>query len=101
MRDFDEREVALKMYFEQGCSYRYIANELNIPRDTVKSWCHRYRTKVGIPSRIASDIKHDVTVKSEFIRNRNIPDDSDESRIARLEMEVELLRNFLMLTEKG
>lgn len=101
MREFDEREVALKMYFEQGCSYRYIAKELNISRDTVKSWCRRYRTKVGIQPRIASDIKHDVTVKSELIRNRNNTDDSDKSRIERLEMEVELLRNFLMLTERG
>ena len=43
MRSLKERENALNMYFKDGKSYGEIAKKLGIPRDTVKSWCQRYR----------------------------------------------------------
>lgn len=100
MRSIEEREAALNMYFKDGESYLYIAKTLNVPLDTVKSWCLRYRKKMGIPQRDKAGRRKE-SVRKEDIHSRMPKTDSQEDRIARLEMEVDLLRNFLILTERG
>ncbi|MDR1914580.1 MAG: hypothetical protein LBQ68_08895 [Clostridiales bacterium] len=101
MRDLQEREKALRLYFEEGHTYQYVSKVLEVPLDTVKSWCLRYRKKMGIPQRNGAG-KPKATVNRDYIHEIKIPNQtSDQERIARLEMEVELLRNFLILTERG
>jgi transposase len=87
------------MYFFEGKGYKEIAKTLPIPLDTVKSWCRRYRLQNRIPKRGRTPLaKEPINPKSIHAR---MPKDknSQEARIARLEMEVDLLRNFLILTE--
>jgi len=100
MRSLEERETALNLYFRDGESYQYIAKTMNIPLDTIKSWCLRYRKKMGIPQRDKAGRRKEA-VRKEDIHSRTPKTDSQEDRIARLEMEVDLLRNFLILTERG
>ena len=88
------------MYFQEGKSYQCVAKDLNAPLDTVKSWCLRYRKKMGIPQRDKVGRRKEA-VRKEDIHSRVPKTDSAEYRIARLEMEVDLLRNFLILTERG
>jgi DNA-directed RNA polymerase specialized sigma24 family protein len=88
------------MYFKDGESYRFIAKILNVPLDTVKSWCLRYRNKMGIPQRDKAERRRENVRKAD-LHDRVPKTDSAEDRIARLEMEVDLLRNFLILTERG
>lgn len=98
MRNLKLREAALNMYFKDGKSYQFVAKALEVPLNTVKSWCQRYRKKMGIPQRSkASRRKESVDI--DTIRSRIPKTNIQEARIARLEMEVDLLRNFLILTE--
>jgi transposase len=100
MRDIEERERVLNMYFKDGKGYKCIASELNISLNTIKSWCRRYRISYDIPKRGETPLAKD-TVAREMAHTRKPKDEtSPEARIARLEMEVELLRNFLILTEE-
>jgi len=100
MRSIEEREIALNMYLRDGMSYQQIAKIMNVPLYTVKSWCIRYCKKMGIPQRYKFEGRVE-TVRKEYIHNRIPKSKSQEDRIARLEMEVDLLRNFLILTERG
>ena len=100
MRSLDERESALNMRFKEGQSYKYIAEKLSVPQDTVKSWCRRYKQKMG--SLFCDKIGlGEENVRREDIHNREAKTDTPDDRIARLEMEVDLLRNFLILAERG
>lgn len=98
MRDTTEREQVLNMYFHEGKGYKEIAKTVNISLNTIKTWCRRYRVQNDIPKRGKAPLSKEpvaqVTVRVIKPRNPNTP----EARIARLEMEVELLRNFLILT---
>lgn len=98
MRSLDERETVLNMYYHEGKGYKAISKITGVPIDTVKSWCRRYRLQNNIPQRGRTPLLKEP-LKKETIRvitprDKNTP----EARIARLEMEVELLRNFLILT---
>lgn len=99
MYSLEVREQVINMYFHEGKGYKRIAKEMVLSLDTVKSWCKRYRKVNNIPKRGETPLSKEL-VKKETIRvikprDKNTP----EARIARLEMEVELLRNFLILTE--
>lgn len=100
MRPLDEREQVLNMYFHEGMGYKGIASITGIPLDTVKSWCRRYRIANEIPKRGKTLLSKEPVKKETLrvIKPRN--KDTQEARIARLEMEVELLRNFLILIEE-
>jgi transposase len=100
MRSLEERETVLNMFFHEGKGYKAVAKITGVPLDTVKSWCRRYRLKNDIPQRGRATLSKEP-LKKETIRvitSRN--DTTTEARIAQLEMEVELLRNFLILTEE-
>jgi uncharacterized protein YjcR len=100
VRNIDEREKALNMYFHEGKGYGEIAHTLGIPKNTIKSWARRYRISHDIPKRYDTPLAKEP-VKKESLHVHKIKDEtSPEARIARLEMEVELLRNFLILTEE-
>lgn len=100
MRSLEERETVLNMYFHEGIGHKAIAKITGVPLETVKSWCRRYRLKNDIPKRgrtpLSKEPLKEETIRVITPRNENTP----EARIARLEMEVELLRNFLILTEE-
>lgn len=100
MRSLEERETALNMYFRDGESYKFIAKALNVPLNTVQAWCQRYRQKMGIPPRGKTGLRQEA-VRKEDIHSRVPKTNFPEDRIARLEMEVDLLRNFLILRERG
>jgi len=55
---------------------------------------------MGIPQRDKVGRRKE-TVRKEDIHSKTPKTDSAEDRIARLEMEMDLLRNFLILTERG
>jgi transposase len=105
MRSVNEREKALKLYFGEGKSHRAVAVELGIPRDTVKSWTRRYRMNNGLPDRsrthetehIQTDL---VRVERKYKPREKSAQASAEERIAQLEMEVDLLKNFLLEKER-
>jgi len=100
MRPLDEREQVLNMYFHEGMGYKGIASITGISLNTVKSWCRRYRLANEIPMRGKTSLSKDP-VKKETVRViKPHNKDTQEARIARLEMEVELLRNFLILIEE-
>lgn len=100
MRPIEEREQVLNLYYHKGMGYKGIAKTTGIPLETIKSWCRRYRIANDIPTRGNTPLSKEP-IKKQTVRvikphNTKTP----EARIARLEMEVELLRNFLILTEE-
>ena len=100
MRPIEEREAVLNMYVHEGLGYKAIAKKTELSVNCVKSLCHRYRVKNNLPKRGDTPLAKEP-IKKETIhlikpRDTNTP----EARIARLEMEVELLRNFLILTDE-
>jgi transposase len=96
MRPTTEREQALNMYFREGKGYKRIAANMGIPVDTVKSWIRRYRLDNDSQSLESETIKVERTYKPREKSQKQ----TTEERIAQLEMEVELLRNFLSETER-
>jgi len=100
VRPLEEREQVLNMYFHEGMSYKSIASMKELPLNTVKSWCRRYRMANDIPKRGKTALSKEP-IKKETVRVIKPRDtNTQEARIARLEMEVELLRNFLILAEE-
>lgn len=103
MREIAEREKALNLHFREGLSYNRIAKEMNLPMQTVKSWIHRYRKEHGIPTN--SDLQvptadKAIVVKREYKPREKTPEKTAQERIEQLEMEVELLRTFLLERER-
>jgi transposase len=96
MRPTTEREQALNMYFREGKGYKRFAANMGIPVDTVKSWIRRYRLDNDSQSLESETIKVERTYKPR----EKSQEQTTEERIAQLEMEVELLRNFLSETER-
>ncbi len=70
---------------------------MKIPRETIKTWCQRYRKANGVPTLSDGDIK----IKRSYKSREKTTDEVRDERIAQLEMEVELLRNFLLMDERG
>jgi len=100
MRPIEERKRVLDLYYHEGMGHKAIAKTTGVPLDTVKCWCRRYRIANGIPAR-GSALLSKEPIKKETIRVIKPRDkNTTDSRIARLEMEVELLRNFLILTDE-
>lgn len=100
MRPLEERERILNMYFHEGKSYKEIASITELPLDTVKSWCRRYRIANDIPKRGRVALSKEPIDKETVRVIKPHDKNTQEARISRLEMEVELLRNFLILTEE-
>lgn len=97
MRPIELREDAIQLYLQEHISYRDIAERLDVPRDTIKSWIRRYRDANGLI----------VNGTRQQNKAKKVPDNSGkqscscyEKRIQQLEMEVELLRDFLAEEER-
>lgn len=95
--DLDVREKVLNMYFLEGKSYDYIAKELGVNRNTIHTWCRRYRERNNMPTRDKGFIVRKPITRENIQERKQVDQVSSEARIAKLEMEVELLRNFLIL----
>lgn len=100
MRPLEEREQVLNLYFHEGRGFKAIAKTTGIPLETVKSWCRRYRIANEIPKRGKVPLSKEPISKETIHVIKPRDTNTQEARIARLEMEVELLRNFLILTEE-
>jgi len=100
MRNLEEREQALNMYFHEGKGCGEIAHTLVLSLNTVKSWVRRYRVENEISIRAKAPLSKEPICKESLHARKMKNDNSPEARIARLEMEVDLLRNFLILTEE-
>ena len=75
---------------EKGYTYRQIADQLGLKKEQVEELCKRERRK-------EREIAHGYVPRPKG-RPRKTPatqDDLQKKRIAELEMEVELLKNFL------
>lgn len=80
--EMETKLLAVQLFFEQGYSRRQIAQELDLPREgLVEQWVRRYRREGvdGFRKPIGRPHKYPLT---------------QESYIARLEMENALLKKF-------
>jgi transposase len=104
MRSVTERENVLNLHFIGEKSAKEVAAETGVPLNTVKSWIRRYRLEHDIAVR-SNQYAHECELAKHIQVDRSYktrePKDvtSPEARIARLEVEVELLRNFLLEKE--
>ena len=89
MKINETREKAIKMK-QEGKSYGKISKELNISKNTIKSWVRR----ANISSYNGNKPKS-KKLKKEISARRGY-----EKRIKKLEMELELLRDFIYETER-
>jgi len=99
MRPMEEREKVLNMYFHEGRGYKDIAKTMDIPWNTVRTWCRRYRQNNDIPKRGKTPLTKEPINPQSIKTKKQKSKDEQDARIARLEMEVDLLRNFLILSE--
>jgi transposase len=104
MRSVNEREKVLNLHFVDEKSAKEVAAETGVPINTVKSWIRRYRLEHDVAVRsnqYAHECEEAKLIHIERSYKKRTPADasSPEARIARLEMEVELLRNFLLEKE--
>jgi len=100
MRPIEEREAILNMYFHEGLGYKAIAKMTGLTPSTVKSLCHRYRVNHNLPPRGETPLAKEPLTKETIRVIKSRDTNTPEARIARLEMEVELLRNFLILADE-
>ena len=97
MWSIEQPEDAIKAHYFGGWTYGEISKEMNIPSDTIKTSCRRYREANGVPTLSDGDIK----IKRSYKPCEKSSDKIRDERIAQLETEVELLRNFLLMDERG
>lgn len=96
MRPIEERNEVLRLYLEEHKSYGEIVKATGICRNTVKSWISRYRHEQGLVIG-----NHSGPAPRSRTRVNEKQHESDyEKRIRQLEMEVELLRDFLAEEER-
>ena len=97
MRSIELRGDAIRLYLEEHLSYRDVAVQLNVPRDTVKSWVRRYRDVNGLIVN-GTRYKHKQNKSPNSVGKQSARE--YEKRIQQLEMKVELLRDFLSEEER-
>ena len=100
MRPLDEREEVINLYFHEGKGFGEISHVTGLSKNTVKSWCRRYRIANEIPKRGHVALSKEPVRKESLRPPKPRKDNSPTARIERLEMEVELLRNFLILADE-
>lgn len=81
-----DREKVIKLR-KDGKSYGEIAKEVKRWRNTVKSWIKRHNERMD-------------PIKEEMRKERNEKNEY-KKKIKQLEMELELLKDFLYKTERG
>ena len=91
----EEYEPVILQMREEGKTRREIAESLGLEKEQIKGWLNRYNRKqakiaAGIPSKPKGrPRKRPLSSKEEY-----------EKEIARLQMENQLLRDFLRFTER-
>ena len=105
MRPVDEREKALNLHFNDKKSAETISAEMEVPLGTVKAWINRYKREHDISRHVLrDDVAYSeselIKVEKKYKTREKSPEQTAEQRIAQLEMEVELLRNFLLEKER-
>ena len=95
MRTTEERKEVIRLYTEEQYGYKYIAKETNISRSTVKTWIKRYRNENGLLL-----CGHPGQPPNMPVYYKSRTPQGFEKRIKQLEMEVELLRDFLSEEER-
>jgi len=105
MRTIDEREKALNLHFNDKKSAEIISAEMEIPLGTVKSWINRYKRDHDISRHVLrDDVAYSeselIKIERKYKTREKTPDQTAEQRITQLEMEVDLLRNFLLEKER-
>ena len=93
-----QKEQIKNMYFNEGLGYKKISKTLELPRSTVRDFILKYKEKIGL-----SVLEKDGYTGQKPIRKviEKTAEKVAEERIARLEMEVDLLRNFILEIERG
>ena len=97
MWSIEQREKAVNAHFLGGWTYGQISEQMGIGYETIKTWCRRFKAANGVPPVPAENIK----IQKSYKPREKSPDAIRDKRIAKLEMEVELLRNFLLADERG
>jgi len=105
MRTLDEREKVLNLHFNDKKSAEIISGETGVPLGTVKAWIYRYKRANDISAYV---LREDaayagselIKLEKKYKTREKTPEQTAEQRIVRLEMEVDLLRNFLLEKER-
>lgn len=105
MRPIDEREKVLNMHFIEKKSAEKICAKTGIPLGTVKVWINRYKKEHDISQQVLKDDvafpeSELIKIEKKYKTREKIPVQTMEQRINQIEMEVELLRNFLLEKER-
>ena len=105
MRTIDESEKMLNLHFLDGKSAEKICAELRIPLGIVKVWINRYKKEHDISQCVLKDDvafseSELIKIEKKYKTREKTPEQTAEQRINQLEMEVELLRNFLFEKER-
>ncbi len=105
MRPIDEREKVLNMHFIEKKSAEKICAETGIPLGTVKVWINRYKKEHDISQQVLKDDvafseSELIKIEKKYKTREKTPEQIMEQRINQLEMEVDLLRNFLLEKER-
>ena len=97
MLPVEQRDEVKRLYFKDGLGYKKIAAATGIQRDTVRAIIVRYKKQIG-----PSVLEKDGYIGQKPIRKKTekTPEKIDAERISRLEMEVDLLRNFILEIER-
>lgn len=97
MRPMEEREQALQLYLKEHLGAKVIAKKTGVPLDTVKTWIRRYRMANSLS---LGNYPKPLSKEKSSDKISGKPEKDYEKRIKQLEMEVELLRDFLSEQER-
>ena len=105
MRSIEEHEKALNLHFNDKKSAEIISAEIEVPLGTVKAWVRRYKQEHDISRHVLRDDtayseSELIKIERKYKTREKSPEQTNEQRIAQLEMEVDLLRNFLLEKER-
>lgn len=99
MRSIAERERALNMHFREGKGAHTIAREMGLPYSTINTWIRAHRKL-----RSEQDNPHNengwIEYTRHYTRREKTPEQTLKERVEQLEMESELMRNFLSEMER-
>ena len=105
-RSIQEYEKEIKALYEKGLTHREIGKRFGLSKEQIKEYLKRERRKeqkraAGIvPKKKGRPRKNSAIVEQDKATNLEYVLSCKEKRIKELEMENELLRDFLSLAER-
>lgn len=97
MSTLEQKEKIKDMYFNEGLGYKKIAKALDLHRSTVRTYILSYKEKIGTSVLAENGYTGQMPERK---KPEKPPGRVAEERISRLEMEVDLLKNFILEIER-